>query len=91
MEPHDPSLGLPLQLQRESELHAPLLSMVEQTNFPVQRLSQQFTKLKSVKSIVCINRYSYLLTSLVGAGVGGGVGGSVGAGVGCITQKKSII
>ena len=33
MEPHDPELGLPLQLQRESELHACLLSMVEQFNF----------------------------------------------------------
>ena len=48
----------------------------------MQCLSQQFTKLKSLRSIICIKRY--LLTSLVGAGVGGGVGGSVGAGVGTL-------
>ena len=33
LEPHDPELGLPLHVQRESLLHAPLLSMVEQLNF----------------------------------------------------------
>ena len=33
LEPHDPELGLPLHVQRESLLHAPLLSMVAQLNF----------------------------------------------------------
>ena len=54
----------------------------------VVRLSQQFSKLKSVKSIIYKR---YLLTSFVGPGVGAGVGGFEGAGVDCIIKKQSII
>ena len=60
-------------------------------------MSQQFSKLKSVKSIIYKR---YLLTSFVGAGVGAGVGlfvgafvgagvgGFEGAGVGCASEIR---
>ena len=54
----------------------------------VNCLSQQFSKFKSVKSIMYER---YLLTAFVGPGVGAGVGGFEGAGVDCIIKKQSII